>query len=234
MKREYFSGLRAGIPVMLGFIPVGIAYGIMARQAGLSLPQTCGMSLTVFAGAAQMMASGMVAQGAGLLSIIVATFFLNLRHIIMSTCVGARMRGGSPVTRLIAAFGVTDESFAIYTTMDPRHCTVPFFFGVITMTYGSWNAGSLLGALAADFLPPIVTASFAVALYAMFLALLLPGLRKNGRLLLLVLLTAAVNWLFNQFLPQSWSMICSTLLCAFLGVFFVDLPEGKEDGHDKS
>jgi 4-azaleucine resistance transporter AzlC len=115
-RRQYLRGLRAGIPVIFGFIPVGIAYAIMARQAGFSALQTCLMSLTVFAGASQMMAVGMYAQGAGVVAMIVATFILNLRHVIMSTCVAERMPRLSLWQKLLAGFGVTDESFAIFTT----------------------------------------------------------------------------------------------------------------------
>lgn len=122
-KSRFLYGARAGIPVVLGFIPVGIAYGVMARQAGFSTLETCLMSLSVYAGASEMMAVGMYAQGAGILAIVLATFFLNLRHIIMSTCVFSRMKSSKLGQRLLMAFGVTDESFAIFTTMPEKQCT---------------------------------------------------------------------------------------------------------------
>ena len=88
----------------------------MARQAGLNTWQTVLMSLTVYGGASEMMAAGMVAQGAAVLTIVLTTFILNLRHIIMSTCVFNQMQGGRLPVRMLAAFGVTDETFAVYTT----------------------------------------------------------------------------------------------------------------------
>lgn len=231
--RQYLRGLRAGIPVIFGFIPVGIAYAIMARQAGFSALQTCLMSLTVFAGASQMMAVGMYAQGAGVVAMIVATFILNLRHVIMSTCVAERMPRLSLWQKLLAGFGVTDESFAIFTTEKKENLTVWFFFGMITVTYSSWNVGTLIGALASDVLPEMLTASLGIALYAMFIGLLVPNLCGNLRLGILVVLTAAVNSILSVFLDQSWALIVSTLLCAVLGVFFVDLGEEK-NGEKKS
>lgn len=227
-RRQYLRGLRAGIPVIFGFIPVGIAYAIMARQAGFSALQTCLMSLTVFAGASQMMAVGMYAQGAGVVAMIVATFILNLRHVIMSTCVAERMPRLSLWQKLLAGFGVTDESFAIFTTEKKENLTVWFFFGMITVTYSSWNVGTLIGALASDVLPTIITASLGVALYAMFIGLLVPNLTGNFRLVLLVVMTAVTNTLLNLFMESSWALIVSTLLCAAVGVFFVD-PEGESD-----
>ena len=124
-KVQFLHGVRAGVPVILGFVPVGIAYAIMARQAGFSVLRTSLMSLTVFAGASQMMAAGMYAQGAGMLAIILTTFILNLRHIIMSTCVFQRMRDGTAKTRLPLSFGVTDESFAIFTTALGKSFFIP-------------------------------------------------------------------------------------------------------------
>ena len=222
-QAQFWSGVRAGIPVILGFIPVGIAYAIMARQAGLSVLETSLMSLTVFAGASQMMAAGMIAKGAGILAMILTTFILNLRHVIMSTCVFNRMKDGNAPTRLALSFGVTDESFSIFTTVQGGHCTTFFFLGLILSTWGSWNVGTLIGAILSDFLPTVITASLGISLYAMFIALLLPALKGNLRLALLLLLTAGCNTLFNLFLDSSWALILSTLLGAFLGVFFVEL-----------
>ena len=216
-------GVRAGIPVILGFVPVGIAYAIMAQQAGFTIAETIFMSLAVFAGASQMMAVGMYMQGAGLIAIILATFILNLRHLIMSTCVVNRMKNDRLPAKLLATFGVTDESFAIFTTEEEDKCSALYFLGLITVTYLSWIAGSAIGAVASGFLPPIVSASLGIALYAMFIGLLVPSIKGNLRLGILVILTACLNTVLIQFMASSWALILSTLICAGIGVFFVDL-----------
>lgn len=228
-RSQYLAGVRSAVPVILGFVPVGIAYGIMARQAGFSLWQTCAMSLTVFAGASQMMAVGMYVQGASIFAMILATLILNLRHLIMSTCVVNRMRPANTKLKLLAAFGVTDESFAIFTTEKEKAPSVWYFLGLITVTYLSWNLGTLIGAASSDFLPEILTASLGIALYAMFLGLLMPSIPGNRRLGLLVVLTALCNTVLSQLMASSWALIVSTLLCAFIGVFFVEL-EDTENG----
>ena len=143
------------------------------------------------------------------------------------------MRGAALPARLPLAFGVTDESFAVFTTEREEHCTPYFFLGLILSTYLSWNVGTLIGALILDLLPPVLTASLAISLYAMFIALLVPGLRGNTRLTLLVLLCALCNTLLSLFLDGAIAMILSTLICAFIGVFFVDLDE-KEEPLDES
>ena len=225
-KRELLlDGVRAGLPIMLGYVPIGIAFAVMARQAGLSVGQTCLMSITVYAGASQMMAAGMLADHGAFLAIVLATFVLNLRHIIMSTCVMHRMEPTSLPLRLLAAFGVTDESFALFTTGTGKSRSVFFFLGIHAAIYLGWILGTLRGALAMDLLPPILTASLGISLYAMFISILMPDLPGNGKLALLVLLTALCNTLLCRVMAGSWALIVSTLLCAFVGSFFVELKE---------
>ena len=223
--RQYVMGLKAGVPVILGFVPVGIAYAIMAQQAGFTVFETIFMSMAVFAGASQMMAVGMYVQGAGLIAMIVATFILNLRHLIMSTCVVNRMKKDRLPVMLLAAFGVTDESFAIFTTEKEENCTSMYFLGLMTVTYLSWITGSAIGALASGLLPPILSASLGIALYAMFIGILMPSLKGNLRLGVLVIVTALVNMVLSRVMAASWALIASTLICAAAGVFFVDLGE---------
>ncbi len=225
-KKQFLRGARAGIPVLMGFFPVAVSYAIIARQAGMTSAQIVLMSLTVFAGASQMMAAGMLIQGAGLPAIILATFLLNLRHFIMSTCVYEGMAPSAAAPRLLSAYWLTDESFAVYTTeRRPENRTVWFFLGLGLTTYLAWFAGSILGAVLTGFLPEILSASLGIALYALFVALLMPSLKGNGRLAALVLLAAVCNTLLCRVMAASWALIVSTLLCAFLGVFFVDLEE---------
>ncbi len=223
----YLKGAKAGIPVLLGFIPVGIAYAIMARSSGLSVLETGFMSMSVFAGASQMMAVGMYGQGAAIFALIIATFIINLRHLIMSTCVVNKIKTEKLSLKLLASFGVTDESFAIFTTA--TESSIWYFLGIITVTYSAWVGSSFLGAVFADFLPEIVSKSFAVALYALFIGLLVPSLKNNGRLCLLIVITALCNSVLSLYIPSSWALVASTLLCAFLGVFFVDLEENGNE-----
>ena len=136
-----------------------------------------------------------------------------------------KMQPTSLPLKLLASFGVTDESFALFTTAKKENSNIAYFLGMITVTYSSWIAGSAIGALASDFLPAILTASFGIALYAMFLGLLIPDVPGNLRLGLLILLTAVCNTILTQIMPSSWALIVSTLVCTFAGMFFVDLDQ---------
>ncbi len=223
-KKEFLQGVKAGLPVLFGFIPVGIAFAVSSAQSGLTAAQTILMSVFVFAGASQMMAVDMLGAGAGAFTVVLATSILNLRHLIMSTCVMNRLKAVPVPAKIALAFGVTDESFAIFTTGE--HAPSPFFYGgLVIITYAAWVAGTAVGALFYSLLPPLVSDSLGIALYALFIGLLAPSVKKNLRLGLVVLLTALLNIILGRFLPPSWAVIVSTLLGALLGTF---LTEEKE------
>ena len=220
--KSYLYGMKKSIPVFFGFLPVAITFAIMSVGAGLTPLETVAMSVFVFAGASQIMAVGMVGAGASAISIILATFVLNLRHVIMSTCVFRRVKIKNALLKLVGALSITDEGFALITTEDEQRCDVPFMLGIITVTYLSWIFGTVVGALASNVLPDIVADSFGIALYALFLALIVPSVKKSARLLLTVAITAVINCVLCVFLASSWAIIISTLAGAFIGTFIVE------------
>ena len=228
---HYLYGIRRGSSIVLAFISIGIAYAAAARSAGFSVGQTIGASAMVFAGSSQIMAAGMVKNGAGLFAIALATFIINLRHFIMSTCVVNRMKNVPAPLRALLSFFVTDESFALFGTEEENKATVFTYLGIITMTYTSWITGSAIGAVLMGVIPEKITAAFGIAIYAMFLALIAPSANGNRRLGLLVMFTAFVNCVLSLFLSGTASLIISTLGCALAGVFFVEL-DGEGGGSE--
>ena len=232
--KSYIYGIRKAVPVFFGFLPVAITFAILATSAGMSGMETAAMSVFVFAGASQIMAVQMISAGAGAFSIILATFVLNLRHLIMSTCVFRRVKIKNFFIKLISALSVTDEGFALITTEDEENCTPPFVLGVITLTYLSWVCGTVVGVVASNILPKIIADSFGIALYALFLALIVPDVKRNARLFVTVILTALINsvLIYLVKLDSSWSIIISTLVGAAIGTFVVkdeDEPDSTEE-----
>lgn len=227
---SYLYGLRKAIPVFFGFLPVAITFAILAGNAGLRGYETVSMSVLVFAGASQIMAAEMISLGASAVSIILATFVLNLRHVIMSTCIFRRVRTKNVLIRLFGALSVTDEGFAIITTEEKSRVNVPYMLGIITLTYSSWIVGTVIGVLATNVLPEIVADSFGIALYALFIALIVPDIKKSLRLFAVVVLTAIINCVLCSFIESSWAIIVSTLVGAAIGTFFVDDGVLTDDG----
>lgn len=221
MNKDFKKGLKAASPIVLGYIPVGIAYGMMARASGLTLLKAMSFSVFVYAGASQMASVQMLATNIGFATIVLTVFVLNLRHIIMSTCVMDSLKKTPLPIRLILSFGITDEVFALTMTKYKQKLTPAFFLGVALGSYLSWNVGSVLGILFSSFLPDIVSKALSISLYAMFIGLLVPNVKKSTRLFYVVLITIALSYLFNLFLSSSLSMILSCLVSALIGMVFI-------------
>ena len=219
---SFLYGLRKGVPVLIGFVPVAISYAIAATASGMSAGETVGMSAAVFAGASQIMATEMIAGGAGSITIILATLVINLRHIIMSTCVFRKLTAKNWLVRILVGFGVTDETFAIYTTESDEKSDEYFMLGLITISYSSWVIGALVGVILQRALPDSLSQSFGIALYALFIALIVPDIKKSLKLFLTVLLTVAVNVGLSLLIDSSWSIIASTLIGAGFGVLLME------------
>ncbi len=226
---DIIDGMRAAVPIVLGFIPVGMAFAVMAGDAGFNIAETVFMSFAVFAGSSQMMTIGLYKEGAMLLAMVIATFMINLRHVIMSTCVFEQTEKVGFFKKLFLGFYVTDESFAVITSQKGRKCSFWFFASLGVTHYLAWVGGTAIGAFAVGFLPEKVEMSLGIALYAMFLGLLVPNIKKNLKLFLLVVVTAVMNCLLSLVMSGAYSLIISTLVCAFAGVFFVDLEEKGEE-----
>lgn len=181
------------------------------------------MSVGIYAGAAQMMAAEMIHASTGFWIIVLSVFILNLRHIIMSAYVSHEFHPKSKWLRFACAFGVTDEVFAL-TSSDPDARTgrsAYYFLGAALAAYLSWLAGTAIG-LFAMFLPEEIRDSLAICLYAMFIALLVPSVRKRKSLFWLVLISALLNTLFVQFMNSGAAMICASLTAALAGTFFLE------------
>ena len=220
MNKHFRSGMKAAIPPCFGVAAVGISIGLLAMQAGLSEPQVVLMSAMVMAGSSQLLAIAMITQGAALSSIILGVFFINLRHLVMSSSAMRRLKNTSLAKRLLGAFALCDESFVIYSLSEDD--SYLFLLGANTALYVTFIVSTAVGSLMTGFLPQIVIDSFGVAFYATFLGLLIPRVKHNHRLIALVLITAALNWLLQLFLAASWSVILAMMLGALVGVFLID------------
>ena len=220
---DYLQGIKAGVPIILGIIPVGVAFAIMARQSGFSILETIMMSATVFAGASQMVSVNMYSQGADLLAIILATFVINLRHLIMSTCIMHKMKSDNVLMKALVSFGITDESFAIFTNLESEEATIGFFMGLISVTYSTWVLSTVLGAISVKLLPAIIANSLGISLYAMFIALLIPNVKSYFKLLYLMIFTGLLNLILVNIIGGSWAMILSTLIAASVGACLIEV-----------
>ncbi len=219
MREHFFNGIKAALPAALGCIPVGISIGLLAVQADIGKIGGTVMSLLVMAGSSELMAIGMLASGASLFTIILGTFFINLRHLVMSASVWRKVPKASLLQRLTGSFALCDESFAVYSLSedDNYFCLL----GANTVIYTFFVISTAAGCFLSDILPEIVIDSFGIAFYAAFLGLLLPSVKGNNPLFSVVVVTALLNLLLSMLIPASWAVIVSMLAGVLLGVYFV-------------
>lgn len=210
---QFFKGCYAGLGIAIGYLPAAITFGLLAKGTGLSAFEAIAMSIFVYAGASQYMALNLIALGTGTFEIIFTTFIVNIRHLLMSATVSDKVEEEHPLIKAIYSFGITDEVFAVTATKEGK-LTTKFIFGVATIAYLSWVINTGFGYLVGSVLPEKLQQGMAIALYAMFIALLIPSVKKHRKVLILAILAAVSNSIFSLFLPSGWSIIAATLLAS--------------------
>ena len=218
-KEKFIEGAKKGIPITFGYVPMGIGYAAIAIKAGMTPLETISMSFLVYAGAGQIIAASMVLSGATAMAIILTNFVVNLRYFVMSTCVLNQVEESNLPLNILAAHVTVDESFAMFSLSEDS--SIWIYLGIAITAWLSWCLGAGIGVVILDLLPVIVTNSFNISLYALFVAILIPAIKESKQIALLVLITAVLNVVLGQFLGN-WSLIVSTLVGAAVGMYIVD------------
>ena len=180
-RRGFGQGLSASVPVVIGYVPAAVAFGVAARGAGLDTTEALLMSLVVYSGASQFAIVGLLASGVPWLVTAATALVLGLRHVIYGPSLAPHLRGLTPGRSALAAFGLTDEVFAVAASSLPRRpAGLGWMLGLELGAYASWALGSLLGAAAGAALVeafPILAPALSFALPALFVALLVPMMK---------------------------------------------------------
>ena len=175
----YKSGMKDGIPIGLGYLAVSFSLGIMAKKAGLSPFQGLLASFLCNASAGEYAGFSIIAAGATYLEMVLAIFIANARYLLMSCAMSQRFSPNTSIFhRLFMAFDITDEVFAI-SIARPGFLNPYYTYGAMTTTMPLWAIGTALGVMAGNMLPVRLVSAFSVALYGMFLAVIIPPARKD-------------------------------------------------------
>ncbi|MBM7551135.1 AzlC family ABC transporter permease [Thalassobacillus pellis] len=221
-KHMVKRGFVAGLPIMLGYLPIAVTYGVLARQSGLSNIELTLMSILVFAGAAQFMAANMIAIGTGAAELIIATFVLNFRHFVMSLSFMNRLRGIALKWKVPLSLGLTDETFTVSSLhkKEAKEQYGVWFFGSLILTaYVAWIGGSYLGGVLGDILPARLSQSMGIALYAMFIGLLIPSIKKESKVAVVAVIAMATNFIFSvNGMSDGWAIVLGTLIGGLSGI----------------
>ena len=233
-KSELFClGSKRAIPIALGYIPVGIAYAVYAGQSGFSPLEIILMSLTTYSGSGQFLVVSMASSHAAIPVFMFALFLMNFRYFIMSTCVFNLFTKLSTIKRLLFAHLVTDETFALFTTSEKEVIGVPYFLGLFCSSWAAWVAGAALGVLASSFLPYELTQALGIALFALFIAILVPAGKSDFRMAILIIGTAVLNTFLYKIMAESQAIVISTVVMAVLGALLIKKKDGKASKDSK-
>jgi 4-azaleucine resistance transporter AzlC len=219
-RSEFWAGVKATIPLIVGVIPFGIIFGAVAVTSGVSPIGAMGMSLFVFAGSAQFIAAGLVGQGAGIAIIVITAFIVNLRHALYSASLAPYMRRLSQKWLLPLGFWLTDETYAVVIGHYAREDGSPykhwFHLGSALLMYTCWNASTLVGILAGQAIHNPQEWGLDYAIVVTFIGIVIPLIRSKP--MLIAALVAGATAVLAQGLPNKLGLMLAALLGIMAGM----------------
>lgn len=217
MNNAFLRGIRHGIPIALGYLSVSFTFGMKAVGDGMTPLQALLISATNLTSAGQFAALPLMTGGASLIEMALTQLVINLRYALMSLSLGQRLDGTmNTLSRLLFSFANTDEIFAVASSQ-PEKVGRNYLFGLILTPYFGWTVGTLLGAVAGTLLPEFFRSALGIAIYGMFLAIILPPAKREKPVRLVVLLAVALS-LCLQYVPlfSGISSGFAVILCAVI------------------
>lgn len=220
---EFIRGIKKGFPICLGYIPVSFTFGLIAVKMGFNPLEATIISMTNMASAGQFAGIRLIEGGAPYIELVITTFVINLRYMLMSLSLSQKVASDMPFyKRAVMAFCITDEVFAL-AAMEKDDVSFPFFGGLMTTPIAGWTLGTFLGAVASSLLSPMLQGCFGIALYCMFIAIIIPPARKGRKVAIAVVVSALLSCLFKyvpgiNVLSKSggggWAIIVAAILGA--------------------
>lgn len=212
-RAEFFAGMRAIIPLVIGATPFGILFGALAISVGLSWWATMGLSLIVFAGSSQFVAAGLVGQGASIGIIVLTTFVVNLRHALYAASLGPYLKHLSHRWLVLLAFLLTDEAYAAVITRFEQADASPnkhwFYLGGALLMYVNWQLWTIAGIITGQRLESIGDLGLEFAMVVTFIGIVVPLIRQWPMLLCALVAGGAALMLHS--LPHQLGLIMGAL-----------------------
>lgn len=228
--KEFISGVKKTIPLMIGITPFGLACGIVASQAGLKLAESGFMSIVVFAGASQFVAISMIKQGVGFAFIILSTLLINLRHLLMGLSLAPYLKKQKPSFLSVLAFFMVDESYAVTISHYQKPGTAqgnPFYMlGSSLGLYVTWIVSTVIGGLLGQSIKDPLSWGVDFAMPAMFLSILIPQI-KSWRTFVVVLVSGTVAIAANVMIPGKWYIIIAAITATLVGTVMENRAESR-------
>ena len=233
-KQQFMRGLHDGVPIALGYFAVSFTFGMMAVSGGLSVWQATLISLTNLTSAGQFAGLDIMIACGSLWEMALTQLIINLRYSLMSCSLSQKLeRNLAPWHSFAVAFGMTDEIFGVSASQPGR--LNPFYnYGAMSVAVPGWTFGTLAGAIAGNIMPGFLASALSVAIYGMFLAVIIPPAKKHRAVLKVVVGAMAVSTLFactpvlNK-VSSGFVIIITTLAVAGMAAYFCPIEDGEEE-----
>ena len=229
MSSEFKQGIKDGIPIAIGYFSVSFSFGIIAVKQGISILQAVLTSASNITSAGQFAGLQIIVAGGTILEMILTQFIVNLRYALMSLS----LSNVSIKQRLIMAFANTDEIFAAAMAHN-KAVTMPYMAGLQSLPVLGWTFGTAVGAVAGDLLPASLCSALGLALYGMFVAIVVPTARKSVPVMVTVFLAIVINCLLYflpvfHFISTGIAVIISTVAASAVSAVLFPVPAQKDD-----
>ncbi len=217
-RSDIKDGIYSGMPVFIGYFPIAVTFGLLAKSVNITLFESFCFSGMVFAGASQFVGLSMFHAGIGPGEITLTVFLLNFRHFLMSATLSSKTYFNRLLIPVIS-FGVTDETFAV-AAMKKGELTEWYMIALNFTAYTGWVTGTVAGYAAGDFLPADIQASISICLYAMFVAILIPAVKNSFKAGAVAVIAGVINSLlgYSGYFGSGWNIVISIVAASFAGM----------------
>lgn len=234
-KNEFINGMKAGFPIFLGYVAVSFTFGIMAKNASLSVWEAVLISASNLTSAGQFAGLSLIVASSSYTEMAITQLIINLRYCLMSCSLSQKLDTDTPFFhRFFIAYGVTDEIFGVSVSL-PRKLSPYFSYGAICLAAPGWVLGTFLGILSGNILPERIISALSVALYGMFIAIIIPPARENKIIASIVVISMLSSAVFSVLpvlsqISSGFRIIILTLLIAGIAAYFFPVTESEREG----
>ncbi len=234
MNGAFRKGIRHGLPIALGYLSVSFAFGMKAVGDGLTVLQAVLISMTNLTSAGQIAALPLMTGGAALTEMALTQLTINLRYALMSLSLSRKLDSSmGTLQRMIFSFANTDEIFAVASSQ-PGKVGKHYLYGLMLTPWFGWSLGTLLGAAAGTLLPAFVRTALGIAIYGMFLAIILPPARKQPSVRAVVAIAVALSLCFRYIpglnrISSGFAIIICAVSAAAAGAALFPLKDGESE-----
>lgn len=232
-KTLFYGGLKDGIPIALGYLSVSFGFGISAVNSGLSPFAAVLISLTNLTSAGQMAGLDVIVALGTLLEMVLTQFTINIRYFLMSLSLSQKLDKSFTLPhRLLASFGITDEVFGVASSKKESIKPI-YMYGLILLPFIGWSLGTLLGAIAGNILPSDLKNALGIAIYGMFVAIVLPPAKRDKGVAVASLLSIAVSLALAfipifSFVTSGFAIIIAAVVAAVVAALLFPIKEDDE------